>query len=233
MPVNTAVLALVLVFIPGILCYGVVASLASKRNRDSTTIFLQIFLYGVSSYMVLAMANYAFPVLATRLGVRLDRIALLNPAAIETSGIDPVPIAAASVVGALQGILITVNINHSLLMRMCRFAKITKRFSDPDVWSFLLNSNDTDNWVTVRHKDRGHIYQGYIRSFSGGDKDRELILTLVQVYNLETAEKVGEIPILYLAFKKDDLVLEFGTKSASGPAPDSASARRADQASDA
>jgi hypothetical protein len=39
-----------------------------------------------------------------------------------------------------------------------------------------------------------------------------LILELVQVYDYDTAEKVGEIPILYLAFKKDDLVLEFGTR---------------------
>jgi hypothetical protein len=221
MPINTAVLALVLIFIPGILCFGVVASLASKRSRDNTTVFLQIFLYGVSSYMALAIGNYVFPQAAAHFGVRLDNMALLNPSAIEKSGIDPLPIAAASLIGVLQGILITININHSVLMRLCRLVRLTKRFSDPDVWSFLLNSNDTDNWVTIRHKDRGHIYQGYIRSFSGGDKDRELILTLVQVYNLETAEKVGEVPILYLAFKKDDLVLEFGEK----PTPEATSNR--------
>ena len=39
-----------------------------------------------------------------------------------------------------------------------------------------------------------------------------MVLTLVQVYSLDTAEKVGEIPILYLAFKKEDIVLEFGTR---------------------
>ncbi len=212
MPINTAVLALVLIFIPGILCYGVVASLASKRSRDNTTVFLHIFLYGVASYMALAIAISAFPATAVHLGVKLNSIALLNPSAIEGSGIDPLPIAEASVVGVLLGILITININHSLLMRLCRLVGLTKRFSDPDVWSFLLNSNDTDNWVTIRHKDRGHIYQGYVRSFSGGDKDREMVLTLVQVYSLDTAEKVGEIPILYLAFKKEDIVLEFGTR---------------------
>lgn len=212
MPINTAVLTLVLIFIPGILCYGVVASLAAKRNRDNTVIFLQIFMYGVSSYMVLAVCHYVTPTGTAYLGIRLDNIALLNPSSIEKAGIDPVPIAAASVVGVIQGVLITLNTNFSLLMRFCRLTRITNRFSDPDVWSFLLNSNDTDNWVTVRHKDRGHIYQGYISSFSGGDKDREIILTLVQVYSLDTAEKVGEIPILYLSFKKDDLVLEFGVK---------------------
>jgi Family of unknown function (DUF6338) len=219
-PRNTAVLPLVLIFIPGILCYGVVASLASKRSRDSITIFLQIFMYGVSSYMVLAVCNYVWPAATATLGIKLADITLVNPGSIEKSGIDPIPIAAASVVGVLQGILISVNINTSLLMRVCRSMGVTRRFSDADVWSFLLNSPDTDNWVTIRHKDRGHIYQGYVRSFSAGDKDRELVLTLVQVYDLDTAAKVGDIPILYLAFKKDDLVLEFRAKPASGASPE-------------
>jgi len=211
-PINSAVLALVLIFIPGILCYGVVASLASKRSRHNTTIFLQILIYGVSCYMILAVANYVSPAITARLGIKLEDIALLNPASIDKSGIDPIPIAAASVAGVVQGLLIALNVNFSVLMRLCRLCGVTRRFSDPDVWSFLLNSEDTDNWVTIRHKDRGHIHQGYVRSFSAGDRDRELILTLVQVFNLDTAEKVGEIPILYLACKKDDLVLEFGAK---------------------
>jgi hypothetical protein len=209
-PINAAVLALVLIFIPGILCYGVVASLASKRTRDNTTIFLQIFMYGVGSYMALALANVIAPASLARLGLHLQDLALLNPSAIEKSGIDPVPIAVASVVGVLLGLLIAVNINHSVLMELCRKLRITKRFGDADVWSFLLNGEDIDNWVTIRHKDRGHIYQGYVRSFSAGDKDREMILGPVRVYNFDTAEKVGDIPILYLAFKKDDVVLEFG-----------------------
>jgi hypothetical protein len=209
-PINTAVLALVLIFIPGILCYGIVVSLTSRRDRDNTTIFLQIFMYGVTSYMVLAPCNDAFPSLTAHSGIRLENLALLNPSSVEKSGIDPLPIAAASVVGMIQGILTTLNVNSGLLLRLCRALGITRRFSDPDVWSFLLNSYDIDNWVTIRHKDRGHIYQGYVRSFSGGGRDRELVLELVRVYSLDTAEEIGEIPILYLAFNKDDLVLEFG-----------------------
>jgi hypothetical protein len=188
----------------------VVANLASKRARDNITIFLQIFMYGVSSYMVLALANVIAPAGVARLGLHLQDMALLNPSAIEKSGIDPTPIAVASAIGVLLGLIIALNINYSVLMKLCRALRITKRFSDPDVWSFLLNGEDTDNWVTIRHKDRGHIYQGYVRSFSAGDKDREMILGPVGVYSLDTAEKVGDIPILYLAFKKDDVVLEFG-----------------------
>jgi hypothetical protein len=150
-PTNTAVLALVLIFIPGILCHGVVASLASKRVRDNITIFLQMFMYGVSSYMVLALANVIAPASVARPGPHLQGLALLNPSAIEKSGIDPIPIAAASAIGVLLGLIIALNINYSVLMKLCRTLRITKRFSDPDVWSFLLNGEDTDNWVTIRH----------------------------------------------------------------------------------
>ncbi|MGH9809345.1 MAG: hypothetical protein ACRD9W_19195, partial [Terriglobia bacterium] len=66
-----------------------------------------------------------------------------------------------------------------------------------NVWTFLLNSTDTDGWVTVRHRERGHIYQGYVQSFSGGHADREMVLTLVRVFDFETAEEVGHILILY------------------------------------
>jgi hypothetical protein len=162
--------------------------------------------------MILALTNELAPSSIARLGLHLQDLALLNPSAVEKSGIDPLPIAAASVVGLMLGVLITLNINFGLLIRFCRLVRVTRRFSDPDVWSLLLSSYDTDNWVTIRHKDRGHIYQGYVRSFSAGEKDREMVLELVQVFSFDTAEKVGEIPILYLAFKKDDLVLEFGAR---------------------
>jgi hypothetical protein len=191
-PINTAVLALVLIFIPGILCYGVAASLARKRTRDNTTTFLQIFMYGVTSYRMLAVASASNPGMTGRLGVTLDDIALLNPLAIETSAIKPAPIGIAGVIGILPGLMVALNGNHGLLIRFCRLIRITGRFSDADVWGLLRSSYDTDSWVTAGHKDR------------------EMVLELVQVFSLDTAGKVGEIPILYPAFRRNDLVLEFG-----------------------
>ena len=51
--INSTLLSLVLIFIPGILCYGIVAALAEKKDRDNVTMFLQIFMYGVFSYLFL------------------------------------------------------------------------------------------------------------------------------------------------------------------------------------
>ena len=58
--INGAVLALILIFIPGILCYGVVAALGDKRKRDNTTIILQILMYGVASYLIFCTHCAAF-----------------------------------------------------------------------------------------------------------------------------------------------------------------------------
>lgn len=212
LPVNGAVLALILIFIPGILCYGLVATLTEKKNRDNATTLIQIFMYGVSSYLILYVAHGAFPSVFHRLGIHIENIHLLSPADIERYPIDPVTVIAASVIGTFEGILIALNINYDVAIRLCRFARLTKRFGDANVWSFLFNSNDTDNWVTIRHKERGHIYQGYVQAFSSGDEKRELLLVLVRVYDLDTAAKVGDIPVLYMSFKDDDVVLEFGVK---------------------
>jgi hypothetical protein len=212
LPINGAVLSLILIFIPGIICYGLVAALGDKRKRDNTTIFLQIFMYGVASYLILYILHSILPSYFLRLGIDISNVHIFNPGEIEKSPVDLVTIIAATVVGIIEGILITININYDLSVRFCHLIRLTKRFGDADVWSLLLNSKDTDNWVTIRHKERGHIYQGYVQGFSGGDEKRELLLVEVRVFDLETAEPAGTIPVLYMSFKDEDVVLEFGTK---------------------
>jgi hypothetical protein len=86
---NGTLLSLVLIFIPGILCYGIVAALGEKKDRDSITMFLQIFMYGICSCLLLAAAHWLRP------GWFLDlsALAILNPAVIENKkgGQNPPP----------------------------------------------------------------------------------------------------------------------------------------------
>lgn len=204
--INSTLLSLVLIFIPGILCYGIIAALAEKKDRDNITMFLQIFMYGVFSYLFLAAAHWwrpgFFPDIST--------IAILNPAEIEKSRIDPEVIGFASLFGVLQGLAITLNLNRQVVLRLCRLIGLSERFGDEDVWTLLLNSTDTDGYATVRHK--GLIYQGYVKGFSSGGEDRELLLTNVSVFkDDEDVTEAGTIPIFYMAFEKDEVLLEFGS----------------------
>jgi hypothetical protein len=215
--INTTLLSLVLIFIPGIICYGIIAALAEKKGRDNVTMFLQIFMYGVFSYLFLYGAHLLrpgfFPDIST--------LAILNPAEIEKSPLNPRVIAWATLFGAIQGVLITLNLNRQFVLSLCRKVGLTGRFGDEDVWTLLLNSTDTDNWVTLRHKEHGLIYQGYVSGFSGGGEQRELLLINVRVFtSAEPVEQVGEIPFLYMAFKDSEVTLEFG------PNPDNVAQKR-------
>ena len=206
--INGTLLSLVLIFIPGILCYGIVAALGEKKDRDNVTMFLQIFMYGVCSYLFLAGAHWLWPTQFPD----ISTFATLNPAEIEKSRIDPKVIAVASGFGVVQGLIITFNLNRQFVLKLLQKIGFTGRFGDEDVWTLLLNSTVTDNYVTIRHKEQGLIYQGYVSGFSSGGEQRELLIINVRVFNADTVEEVGEIPFLYLAFKEDDITLELGRK---------------------
>jgi hypothetical protein len=105
-------LAVILFFIPGILCYGIVASLAEKKDRDNLTIFLQIFMYGVFSYLFLYLMHHVIP------SVFPDDSAIpfLHPVDFGKAAIDPAVIAWASVFGAIQRLIITLSMNRQYLM---------------------------------------------------------------------------------------------------------------------
>ena len=76
-----------------------------------------------------------------------------------------------------------------------------------------LNSPDIDSWVTVRHHDNGKVYQGWVRGYSDGGDERELLLAEVTVY-APSADKsdelveVDKIPVLYLGLDRKNAVLE-------------------------
>ena len=211
--INGTLLSLVLIFIPGILCYGIIAALAEKKDRDNVTMFLQIFMYGICSYLLLAALHWALPAWF----LDTSTLAILNPSEIEKTKINPLVIAEASGIGVLQGLLITLNLRYQAVLKLLQRIGITGRFGDEDVWTLLLNSTATDNYVTVRHRDNGLIYQGYVSGFSSGGEGRELLIINVLVFNADTVERVGEIPFLYLSFKEDEITLELGRPPPKNP----------------
>ena len=67
--------------------------------------------------------------------------------------------------------------------------------------------------MTVRHHDSGKVYQGWVRGYSDGGDERELLLANVTVYapsGLDDGElvEVDAIPVLYLGIDRKNAVLE-------------------------
>lgn len=167
-----------------------------------------MFIYGMVSYFILSLLNHEFPNNFTKIN-----IPILEPSQIEGKPISPFTIGFATIISIIQGIIITLNINYDLSLRLFRKIKLTKRFGDSSIWTFILNSYDTNNWVTIRSEKRALIYQGYVRAFSTVKDRKEILLIEVEVFDFNSAEKVAEIPVMYIWFAEDeDIILEFGSK---------------------
>ncbi len=100
-------------------------------------------------------------------------------------------------------------VNRSYGSKVARALRIAHRFNLADVWNFTFSSAPIDAWATIRDNERGLVYDGYVDAFSRTEETQELLLSRVVVYDNETGEEVDRIPVLYRAFPKDAVTVEF------------------------
>lgn len=96
---------------------------------------------------------------------------------------------------------------YKTLNRIGRFLSVTKRFGDEDVWSYFNNVYGTQ-WVFVRDHKLDLLYFGWILVYSDSEKERELLLRDVRVYNNSTDDFLYEVSRMYLSRESFDLTIE-------------------------
>ena len=169
-----------------------------------------IFMYGIFSYVFYYVILSSIPIYVLEyLDVSVIPQIFSKTIIDSESVIKFKEIIIASGVAVVLGILSTINLNRSYGIRMARALRISNRFSDADVWSYTFNSASIDAWATIRENERGLVYDGYVDPFSQTGETRELLLSRVVVYDGETGEEVDRIPVLYKAFPKDAVTVEF------------------------
>jgi len=203
--------------IPGIIAFGIVKSIGPRRPRSDFESGLQIFVYGVSCYLITGFIEglYLWQNSTTvegsfwgTIGKSSLVLAALNP----QSGLGADQIAYATGIGVILGIFVAVLQAYSLPHRILRLLGLSKRTNEVDIWELTHNSPDIDKWVIVRHHDNGKVYQGWVQGYSDGGDEREMLLTEVTVYakSMDTHElvEVDKIPVLYLGLDRKNTVLE-------------------------
>ena len=113
-------------------------------------------------------------------------------------------------VAVLVGFAVSLAVDRHWLNRFAKFAGISDKFGNLDVWSFTFNSSDvTDYWVVVR--DIGHdlAFEGWVNAFSDTADPNELLLRDVRVYTNKSAEFLYAVDYLCVARKREDLTIEF------------------------
>lgn len=210
-------LKILFLLIPGIIAVGLIKSVGPKRPRTDFESGLQIFVYGVVSYAIAGLLEGIYTWLAacprppfwTTLAGSAFGLATLNPQA----GLGTGQIAFATLLAIVVGLSVAALQTHSVPHRVLRRLGLTKRTGEVDMWGFTFNSPDIDSWATVRHPS-GKVYQGWVRGYSDGADEREIVLVDVRVYaapadNPDQLIEVDAIPVLYLGLDRQNSVVEF------------------------
>jgi hypothetical protein len=214
-------LRILYLLIPGIIAIGVIKAIGPRRPRSDFESGLQIFIYGIVSYTLVGLIE-GFELWIKSIAHEKNfwqiiaessvDLAVLNP----QSTLNPTQIVFATLASVVVGCAVAKLQTNSLPHQLLRALHLTRRSNEVYIWEFALNSPDIDSWITVRHHENGKVYQGWVRAYSDGGDERELLLADVKVYS-QTSEadssngdlvEVDSIPVLYLGLDRKNAILE-------------------------
>lgn len=232
MEINTLVVQLALVFLPGLVWSSVVDHLTTHTRREAFDVVTRAFVFGLLAYGIYYALYFGLtkgelpPLLRGLQGApSADRLAALPPA----------DIFFATVAGFVGGVFWSYALNRKWFMRLMQRLEVTRKYGDEDVWSFVFNMGSaTVEYVNVRDFERKIIYCGYVKGFSESTEARELLLERVEVYDLDSAAHLFSMPLIYLSRPPDTLHIEFpvtvpAVSAPTQPAASAATSALADQ----
>lgn len=223
MDITELTFRLLLLFFPGIISYYIVDALTVHRERRSYEVFLFAYVYGLLSYGLYALGRSLFIVVR---GISItadsaefrapvpDRIAFAKSLSDSNVPINFAEIGFVTFIAVAFALFLSFAINRKWLFSIAKRFKVSNKFGDPDVWSFVFNSGDV-TWATLRDIEQGFMFSGYVRAFSDVEESAELVMTEVIVYNEKTGEELYRADRVYLARAKNNLTIEIPNTPAS------------------
>ena len=211
---NTLVLTLALIFLPGIIWARLDARYARQVKPTQSEFIVNVFVFGLVAYLATYLA-YQIPVVAKVASFNLSAIALDDAEVAQTLGrsvVDDILVATA-VALLLAPTWLAVQ-RYKLVVRFLQKIKVTKRYGDEDVWDYLLSSDDPRAfYVNVRDEQTGQTFTGFVDQFSEAPGLRELVLSQVEAFDTTTGEPTIKVARMYLARDPKGMTLEFPAES--------------------
>lgn len=208
MTITETALRLLLLFFPGIVAYYVVDALTEHPRRQSFEVLLLSFTFGVGSYVflhllygLLNVASGWFSVQSSLSVTFFDSLASKQPA------IELREIVYATLCAVALAILLSALLNYKLLHRIAHALRVSRKFGDLDVWSFVFNSPEVE-WVVVRDLAHNLAFEGWVQAFSPTFAQNELLLRDVKVLENDSGKEMYTIGALYISRNQDDLTIE-------------------------
>lgn len=196
---------IILLFIPGIISLLIIEKLTNHKEFKIHQILIYSLLLGFISYVF-----YYLILIIIKACSSFDfKFLFFNSLTNKSSSIDFSEIAYATGISIIIGFISSFLINHKVLYWIAHKTKISNKFGDIDVWSYIMNYSKVPEWVVVRDIENDLVYEGWIQAFSDSTGIDEIFLRDVKVFRNSTAKELYEIPGLYLPRKRENLVIEF------------------------
>lgn len=205
---------LLFLFLPGIISLVIVKRLIVSKDTTPFYFTLYSFVLGVLSYLTLSIVMYLYVwvrkiISSSNVVYRKDIVffEVLFDAKPEPETFE---VLWACFISIVLGIAISAAINHKILTRFAQYLRVTKKFGENDVWSYILNSdNQYVPWVVIRDPKNNLGYEGWIEAFSDYHVTNELFLIDVIVFENSSNDELYRLPGLYITRNRESLNIEF------------------------
>ena len=195
--------------LPGIICLYFKTKLNGKSNSNTIELIFEVFLYSVSSYLMLELIICLFNLLPC-FDYKFSPINKLM-GIIQGNKLEPKLLIFSSLSSIIFAYFLSYVLHYNLINLIGQKIKATKRYGDDDVWHYFHNAPDSqknDGWVIVRDFKCQLAYYCYISTWSDSGSDRELVLSEVSIYDNNTAEYLYSLEHLYICRNNDELTIE-------------------------
>ena len=191
-----------ILIVPGILGFIIIDNLIIHEKRDSFFFVLFSIILGLFSYCLLQLFLWCVDIVKSLFCKGCLQLTSLNVWKIfgleSTAKIIPWEIIWATVISIPLGFIVTYLIQHKVIYKIAQKLNVSFKYGDENLFYYYLNSVEVD-WVYIRDKENGVIYEGRIQSYSENETIQEVVLTEVSAYDYyDPAEKIYETPSIYI-----------------------------------
>lgn len=204
MTISDFIIRILFLSLPGLV--GVMTYRALKGrpdNRKDWEDILEIALFSLLSYsiygLIITFANFQ--------GWTSTQVFISQAVFDDTTPVPWVEISFTTVIGFVLAFIASFFYTRNAINWLGRIFRVTSMFGNKDVWDFY-HKNYGSEWVFVRDHKIGLVYFGHILAYSDSDKERELIIKDVDVFDNKTSEFQYKTPVIYISRSRDDLSIE-------------------------
>jgi hypothetical protein len=200
MTLSEFTLRIILIFLPGLIALIIVEQLIVHKEIKPYRFFIDSLILGFFCYLIY------YPI--SQVPFFDLNFYFIRSLSDNNFPLDFIEILIATFLSIPLGFIISLFINRKILHRFAQKLKITKKFGELDVWSYIMNS-EIPEWVLIRDIENDLMYQGWIQACSDPPEKDELFLRDVKVFTNSTAQELYSVPGLYFPRKRENITIEF------------------------